>query len=112
MPPTTTTTTTVPPTTTTTAAPTTTTTTTPGNVPTTKEQCKNGGWRQFGFKNQGTCIDFVMLNFPPPEDGSSLTASLARAVRPETPAQYGLLGLAAGFGLLALGLALPLRRRP
>jgi DNA-binding beta-propeller fold protein YncE len=28
-------------------------------VPTTKEQCKHGGWRQFGFKNQGQCIRFV-----------------------------------------------------
>ena len=32
-------------------------TTTP--VPTTKEQCKNGGWREFGYPNQGTCISFV-----------------------------------------------------
>jgi DNA-binding beta-propeller fold protein YncE len=30
-------------------------------VPTTKGQCKNGGWRQFGirFKNQGQCVAFV-----------------------------------------------------
>ena len=28
-------------------------------VPTTKAQCKNGGWKQFGFKNQGQCIKFV-----------------------------------------------------
>jgi hypothetical protein len=27
--------------------------------PTSKEQCKNGGWRDFGFKNQGQCIRFV-----------------------------------------------------
>ena len=27
-------------------------------VPTTKDQCKHGGWRQFGFKNQGQCIRF------------------------------------------------------
>ena len=28
--------------------------------PTTKEQCKNGGWRDFGvFKNQGDCVSFV-----------------------------------------------------
>jgi subtilisin-like proprotein convertase family protein len=32
-------------------------TTTP--VPTTKEQCKNGGWREFGYPNQGTCISDV-----------------------------------------------------
>jgi hypothetical protein len=29
-------------------------------VPTTKEQCKNGGWRNFPqFKNQGDCVSFV-----------------------------------------------------
>ena len=28
-------------------------------LPTTKAQCKNGGWRQFGFKNQGLCVAFV-----------------------------------------------------
>jgi hypothetical protein len=28
--------------------------------PTSKDQCKNGGWREFpGFKNQGQCIAFV-----------------------------------------------------
>jgi hypothetical protein len=28
--------------------------------PTSKEQCKNGGWRNFpGFKNQGDCVSFV-----------------------------------------------------
>jgi hypothetical protein len=29
--------------------------------PTSKEQCKNGGWRNFGtaFKNQGECVAFV-----------------------------------------------------
>jgi hypothetical protein len=28
-------------------------------LPTSKEQCKNGGWREFGFKNQGECVAFV-----------------------------------------------------
>ena len=29
-------------------------------LPTTKDQCKNGGWRNFpGFKNQGQCVSFV-----------------------------------------------------
>jgi hypothetical protein len=29
-------------------------------LPTTKEQCRNGGWRSFGvFKNQGDCVSFV-----------------------------------------------------
>jgi hypothetical protein len=30
-------------------------------APTSKEQCKNGGWKSFGtaFKNQGDCVSFV-----------------------------------------------------
>jgi DNA-binding beta-propeller fold protein YncE len=29
-------------------------------MPTTKDECKNGGWRDFGvFKNQGDCVSFV-----------------------------------------------------
>jgi hypothetical protein len=28
-------------------------------TPTSKEQCKHGGWAQFGFKNQGQCVAFV-----------------------------------------------------
>jgi hypothetical protein len=29
-------------------------------LPTTKEECNNGGWRSFpGFKNQGDCVSFV-----------------------------------------------------
>ena len=28
-------------------------------APTTRGQCRNGGWEQFGFKNQGLCIAFV-----------------------------------------------------
>jgi hypothetical protein len=29
-------------------------------LPTSKEQCKKGGWRNFPqFKNQGQCIAFV-----------------------------------------------------
>lgn len=28
--------------------------------PTSKDQCKNGGWRNFpGFKNEGACVSFV-----------------------------------------------------
>jgi DNA-binding beta-propeller fold protein YncE len=35
-------------------------TVTPAQVPTSKEQCKHGGWRNFPqFKNQGQCIAFV-----------------------------------------------------
>jgi hypothetical protein len=28
-------------------------------LPTTKEQCMNGGWKQIGFANQGLCLAFV-----------------------------------------------------
>jgi hypothetical protein len=29
-------------------------------LPTSKDQCKNGGWQDFGvFKNQGDCVSFV-----------------------------------------------------
>jgi len=29
-------------------------------LPTSKDECKNGGWRNFpGFKNQGDCVSFV-----------------------------------------------------
>lgn len=32
----------------------------PPSVPTTKDQCKDGGWKTFGvFKNQGDCVSFV-----------------------------------------------------
>lgn len=24
----------------------------------TKEQCKNGGWKELGFKNQGECVSY------------------------------------------------------
>lgn len=28
-------------------------------LPTTADQCKNGGWQSFGFRNQGQCVSFV-----------------------------------------------------
>jgi hypothetical protein len=28
-------------------------------LPTSKDQCKNGGWRRYGFKSQGACIAFI-----------------------------------------------------
>jgi hypothetical protein len=35
-------------------------------LPSTKEQCKNGGWRTFGvFKNQGDCVSFVATDRRP-----------------------------------------------
>jgi hypothetical protein len=36
-------------------------------VPTTKRQCKRGGWRDYPqFKNQGRCVRFVVTGKPPP----------------------------------------------
>ena len=108
-----TTTTTAAPTTTTTAA-TTTTTTTPGAFPTNKDQCKDDGWRAFDFRNQGLCVSFVETSSAPgggAPNAEPLSARLIDSVRPETPAQYALFALAVGFGLFAVSLALPLRRR-
>ena len=31
----------------------------PTPLPTTKEQCKHGGWKDFGYPNQGKCISDV-----------------------------------------------------
>ncbi len=109
-----TTTTTAAPTTTTTAAPTTTTTTTPGAFPTNKDQCKDDGWQGFSFRNQGLCVSFVETSSAPgggAPNAEPLSARLIDSVRPETPAQYALFALAVGFGLFAVSLALPLRRR-
>lgn len=33
-----------------------------GCVPTTKAQCKKGGWRDYGYPDQGTCISAVTQN--------------------------------------------------
>lgn len=46
-------------TTTTTTSSSTTTTTRVPNAPNDKDQCKNGGWQQFGFRNQGQCVSAV-----------------------------------------------------
>ncbi|MDM0025286.1 hypothetical protein [Variovorax saccharolyticus] len=29
------------------------------SVPTQKEQCRNGGWKAYSFRNQGQCVSFV-----------------------------------------------------
>lgn len=29
--------------------------------PTTKDQCENGGWKNFGFKNQGQCVKYIEI---------------------------------------------------
>lgn len=31
----------------------------PPPQPMTKDECKNGGWESFGFRNQGLCIQYV-----------------------------------------------------
>ena len=39
-------------------------------LPTSKEQCKNGGWRSFGvFKNKGDCVSFVATGGKNPPAG-------------------------------------------
>jgi hypothetical protein len=40
-------------------------------LPTSKDQCKNGGWRTYGvFKNQGDCVSFVATGGKNPPAGS------------------------------------------
>ena len=40
-------------------------------LPTSKDQCKNGGWKTFGvFKNQGDCVSFVASRGKNPPSGS------------------------------------------
>jgi hypothetical protein len=39
-------------------------------LPSSKDQCKNGGWRDFGvFKNQGDCVSFVATGGKNPPAG-------------------------------------------
>jgi hypothetical protein len=48
--------------TTTTVTPMVTVTPAPGGAPTSADQCRNGGWRNFtnpSFKNQGDCVSYV-----------------------------------------------------
>jgi len=41
-------------------------------LPTSKAQCKNGGWRNYpAFKNQGDCISFVVTKGKNPPAGST-----------------------------------------
>jgi hypothetical protein len=69
-------------------------------LPTTKEQCKNGGWRNFGstFKNQGDCVSFVATGGKNPPAGS----------RPQPP----LTAQPAGAGITSSRLARPVRAYP
>jgi hypothetical protein len=38
----------------------------PPPLPTSKAQCMNGGWKTYGFKNQGQCVSFVNTGKHPP----------------------------------------------
>jgi hypothetical protein len=39
-------------------------------LPTSKNQCKSGGWRNYGiFKNQGDCVSFVATGGKNPPSG-------------------------------------------
>jgi hypothetical protein len=39
-------------------------------LPSTRDQCKNGGWQIYGvFKNQGDCVSFVATGGKNPPDG-------------------------------------------
>jgi len=39
-------------------------------LPTSKDQCKNGGWQTYGvFRNQGDCISFVATGGKNPRGG-------------------------------------------
>jgi hypothetical protein len=41
-------------------------------APTSKDQCKNGGWRNYpGFKNQGDCVSFVARQGKQPPAGTA-----------------------------------------
>jgi hypothetical protein len=37
---------------------------------TSKQQCRDGGWQSFGFKNQGDCVSFVATGGKNPPSGS------------------------------------------
>jgi hypothetical protein len=40
-------------------------------LPTSKDQCKNGGWRSYGiFKNEGGCVSFVATGGRSPSAGT------------------------------------------
>ncbi len=42
----------------------------PPPLPTTKDQCKKGGWQSFGvFKNEGDCVSFVATGGKNPPAG-------------------------------------------
>src|SRR5215211_268563 len=51
-------------------------------TPTSKDQCRGGGWRNFGrFKNQGDCISFVATGGRNPPSGRVAFATLLPTAR-------------------------------
>jgi hypothetical protein len=45
----------------------------PPPLPTSKDQCKHGGWRSYGvFKNQGDCVSFVATGGKNPPAGGTV----------------------------------------
>jgi hypothetical protein len=53
-------------------------------LPTSKGECKNGGWARFGFKNQGECVAFVNR-----QARKACLAERATIGRPAFRAKYG-----------------------
>jgi hypothetical protein len=52
-------------------------------LPTTKRQCKKGGWRDFEvFKNQGDCVSFVATGGKNPPSGSPSAATKGHRGKP------------------------------
>ena len=57
-------------------------------LPTTKDQCKHGGWRNFGvFKNQGDCVSFVATNGRNQPAGSQPQPPATRSAGPAAAGQ-------------------------
>jgi hypothetical protein len=53
--------------------------------PTTKEQCRHGGWRSYGFPNQGACIAYVVR-----KARQACVFELVAHGRPAFRAKYGI----------------------
>ena len=55
------------------------TSTVSGETPTSKEDCKHDGWKQYGFKNQGLCIASVNAHGYGGNEGKVKTETQANA---------------------------------
>jgi len=58
--------------------------------PTTKEDCKNGGYAKYGFKNQGQCIKAVKLTPPADTTPPEITVSGAEGTVSEDQVTFTL----------------------